>query len=199
MKDERDPFKRKRPTRDIDDFFRDFWTNPSQGTSNDFYSAFEEHMKRIQELMNKKIKQSANQEGQGKDSSGPWIYGWTYSTGSDREPTFQEFSNIPRDHHEQSLQITDRPEPYIDIQEEEKEVYVTIEIPGVEKKDIDLTVQNETLTIDINHEQRGFHKTIDLPAPVRENKSQASYNNGILHITLQKTKQKNKGNNIKIN
>jgi HSP20 family protein len=198
MEKDNDPFKRRRQTRDIDDFFRDFWGDQSQGSSDNFFDILQEQMKRMQEYMNAKVNENATNPNPTNDSKGPWIYGWSFSAGTDKEPTFHEFGNIPLESREQPLQITDRPEPFIDIQEEEKEVYVTVEIPGVEKKDIDLTVQNKTLTIDVNHEQRGFHKTIDLPTPVRENKSQASYNNGILHITLQKTKRKNSGNTIPI-
>lgn len=198
MERDTDPFKRKRPNRDIDDIFRDFWENQSPAANNPYFDVIQERMKKMQEFVNEKINESAKNRNQINDSSGPWIYGWSFSAGNDREPTFKEFGNIPMEHQEQPLQITDRPEPFIDVQEEEKEVYVTVEIPGVEKKDIDLSVRNNTLSIDVNHEQRGFHKTIELPASVRENKSEASYNNGILHIVLQK-KQKNSGNDIPVN
>jgi HSP20 family protein len=199
MENENNPFKRrKRPARDIDDIFRNFWTEKPNKGNHEYLDPIEEHMKRISQFMNGMLNESEKQNSQSQNSEEPWFYGFTYSAGTDKEPTFKEFGNIPQKTSDNHVQLTEKQEPFIDIQEEEKEVYVTVEIPGVLKENINLTVTQDTLIIDVNHDVRGFHKSVSLPTVVKENKSKASYNNGVLHIALQKTKPKSKGKNINI-
>jgi HSP20 family protein len=92
--------------------------------------------------------------------------------------------------------------PQVDVTETDKEVKVCAEIPGVEAKDIDVSVEDGTLTIrgDKKYEreenERGqyrmersygsFERTIPLPAEVDEAKAKAEFKNGVLRLTLPK-------------
>lgn len=103
--------------------------------------------------------------------------------------------------------------PKIDMKETEKEFIINAEIPGVDKKDIKLEVQDNLLTISFEKKQekdekdRGwriiersygkFSRTISLPQPVKSENAKASYKDGVLKITLPKQKE-TKTNEIKI-
>jgi HSP20 family protein len=198
MDTNKNPFKRKTNDRRREDDFWNDWKENKDINQRRYTNPFEEQMSRIQQFMDHMIKQALQSNPSSSNQEGPFFYGWTYSEGTDREPTFQEFGNLPSQKNNCPLQLSEKQEPYIDIQEEEKEVHVTIEIPGVEKENIDLEVTSTTLSITVDHAERGFQKTIELPSRVQENKSKATYNNGILHIALKKTKQKRNSKNINI-
>jgi HSP20 family protein len=98
--------------------------------------------------------------------------------------------------------------PSIDISETEKQYLIDVEVPGVEKKDIELNIENNTLTIsgerkfekkeDGKHYHRvessygSFSRSFTLPDNVKDDSIQATYNNGILNITIDKSEQKMK-------
>jgi len=88
----------------------------------------------------------------------------------------------------------------VDIYRENSNLVVKAPLPGVKPEDIDVTVVGETLTIRgetkeekevkeenvIRRERRfgAFSRTVDLPAPVDANKAKATFENGVLTLTL---------------
>ena len=92
-------------------------------------------------------------------------------------------------------------EPMTDLIECDDSVSVTIELPGLEKDDIDLRATPESLTITVDTPDRKYKKVFRLPCEVRPKNIKATYKNGILDITLKRKKKrvcKNKGKKIKI-
>ena len=73
------------------------------------------------------------------------------------------------------------------------------EVPGVEKKDIDLEVTENTLTIKVDKDKRKYYKEVELPCEVDADSAKASYQNGILDIELKKSKPRKKGKKVSIN
>jgi HSP20 family protein len=104
--------------------------------------------------------------------------------------------------------LTLRPMPRIDMSETKKDIVIKAELPGLDAKDIDLTVNNGYLTIsgekrdESEEEQMNsfcretsygyFKRTIELPGEVDEEKIKADYKGGVLKIMLPKTNGKNK-------
>jgi HSP20 family protein len=94
--------------------------------------------------------------------------------------------------------------PRLDISEGKKDITVKVEVPGIETKDFDISLDRRTLTIkghkDDKQEEKEetyyrversygyFSRTIELPAEVDLNKVEANYKRGILKIKLRKTK-----------
>jgi HSP20 family protein len=92
--------------------------------------------------------------------------------------------------------------PPVDIVERENDYFVKVELPGVEKKDVKITAQNDILTIKgekkMEHEKKGdnyrriersygtFQRSFTLPSSVISDKIEASYDGGILTISLPK-------------
>ncbi len=101
-----------------------------------------------------------------------------------------------------------RPMPRIDMSETKKDIIVKAELPGLDVKDIDLSVDNGYLTI--SGEKRNeseeeemnsfcretsygyFKRTVELPGEVDEEKIKADYKGGILKVLLPKANGKNK-------
>ncbi len=94
--------------------------------------------------------------------------------------------------------------PQVDVSEGRKHITVEAEIPGMEKKDIDLSIEGRYLHIKgeksrNNEDTREgyyraeraygyFSRTIELPAEVDANSVDARYRRGVLKIKLKKSK-----------
>jgi HSP20 family protein len=97
--------------------------------------------------------------------------------------------------------------PYaVDVREDADHIYVEAEMPGFQKKDIDVTLENSTLTIAAErkdekkqedkgemllHERRytRFQRSFTLPPTVDEQSCNAKLNDGILMVTLNKREE----------
>ena len=93
--------------------------------------------------------------------------------------------------------------PALDVSETEKELIVKAEVPGMEKKDIDISLSDGVLTIKGEKRQHrqeqsehyytaerrygSFSRTMPLPVEVDTNKVDATYKDGVLKITLPKS------------
>lgn len=92
--------------------------------------------------------------------------------------------------------------PLADVQETDDSVIVTMDMPGVEKEDIDISVVDEELRVsaekssqaETKEEQfhkrertyRKFERRVLLPASIKADEARASLANGVLEITLPK-------------
>ena len=95
--------------------------------------------------------------------------------------------------------------PKVDVREEDKEIIVSAELPGMDQKDIDVTVTNDSIRIsgekkhEKEEEEKGFYRhetfcgsfdrVIDLPAEVEEDKAEAEFSKGVLTIKLPKSEE----------
>lgn len=103
--------------------------------------------------------------------------------------------------------------PSVDVIERDNEVVVKAELPGVDKKDLDISVTKNTVTIkgSTSHEEKeekgdyyrceisrgSYSRTLSLPADVDEEKTRAKFKDGILELTLPKLK-KSKRHTVKV-
>lgn len=90
--------------------------------------------------------------------------------------------------------------PRSDVVETDTEVEVTVELPGLEEKDIEVSLSDDALVvkgekkIERKEEKRGYYlsersygsvyRSIPLPAGVDSDKAEASFKNGVLTIRL---------------
>jgi len=77
-------------------------------------------------------------------------------------------------------------EPIVDIFEEEDQIRVMVDLPGVREKEINLSVEDNTLTISTDTSERRYYKKVELPADVRENAVESNFRNGVLEVKLRK-------------
>ncbi len=82
--------------------------------------------------------------------------------------------------------------PKYEIQDDGDELVIIVEMPGVTKENIDLDVTENYVDIkaEVNKEnfQKKYQVRISLPCEVNPDKAKATYNNGILEITVPKLK-----------
>jgi HSP20 family protein len=118
---------------------------------------------------------------------GPFVYGYSVKIGPDGKPEVREFGNVKQSRL--GPRIREEREPLVDIVETDGEVKVVVELPGVEKNDIKLHGTEDTLTISVDNAQRKYYKQVELPAKVNVKETKSRYKNGVLEITLRKTKE----------
>ena len=127
-----------------------------------------------------------------------FIRGFSVNIGPDGKPKIQEFGNRPTKSPKGTSTISDEREPLTDIIEGDSNIAITIEIPGVEKDNIDLNVTEEILEIKVDAPERKYHKVVNLPNKVKTKSTKATYKNGILDIVLDKKDKKKGGSGYKV-
>ena len=104
--------------------------------------------------------------------------------------------------------------PAVDIYEDAQKVMLKLEVPGIEEKDLDVRVENNTLTVKgerkfekeekeenfhrIERRYGSFYRAFTLPSTVDTENVKASYNAGVLKLELNK-KAEAQPKQIKIN
>jgi HSP20 family protein len=92
--------------------------------------------------------------------------------------------------------------PSVDVKETEKEIVVKAELPGIEEKDMEVSVTDDALTIrgekkeekeekgkgyyHIERSYGSFHREISLPAGVDADNVHAGFKNGVLTVKIPK-------------
>jgi HSP20 family protein len=101
----------------------------------------------------------------------------------------------------------------VDLLDREHEIVVRAELPGVSKDDVEVTVEEFSVTIKAttrheHEEEEGeyyhremssgeYQRTLALPAAVDEEKAQASYTDGVLELTVPK-QEKTRRKSVKV-
>ncbi len=147
----------------------------------------------IQKMTEEMMKMLSNAEP-GK----PFVRGFNVKFGPDGKPKIEDFGNRPIKSSKGLPTISDEREPLTDIIEGDGDIAITIEIPGVEKENIDLNVTEDTLEIKVDAPQRKYRKVLNLPNKVKPKSTKATYKNGILDIVLDKKDKKKGGSGFKV-
>jgi HSP20 family protein len=104
--------------------------------------------------------------------------------------------------------------PHMDVSETDKEVRIQAELPGVAEKDVEVSLDEDVLTIraekqqDRKEERQGVHlsersfgtfqRSLRLPFQVNPDQVQARFENGVLSITLPKTQPQERSRRIQV-
>ncbi|MBI5556530.1 MAG: Hsp20/alpha crystallin family protein [Deltaproteobacteria bacterium] len=98
--------------------------------------------------------------------------------------------------------------PRLDVNETDKALEVVADLPGLDKKDIDISLENDVLVIrgerkeehketdrHVHRMERrygSFYRAFKLPVEVKSDSIEATFTNGVLKITLPKTEEAKK-------
>ncbi len=169
-KDEDEEEDKRRRRRDP---FGDIFSDMFEFT--DMNKEFERMQRLAEEMLDRKRNMT---------SKDPFVYGFSIRQGPDGKPKIDEFGNA-KDyfHHEKEDEEKSEWTPLTDVQDTGEKIKVTVDIPGVEKEDIDLNVKDDILTVSVEGKRR-YNKRIRLPAKVDPKEAEASYNNGVLEVEL---------------
>jgi HSP20 family protein len=104
--------------------------------------------------------------------------------------------------------------PAVDVYEDAQKVVLKLEVPGIEEKDLDVRVENQTLTVKgerkfekeekeenfhrIERRYGSFYRAFTLPSTVDTESVQANYKAGVLKVELKK-KAEAQPKQIKVN
>jgi len=128
-----------------------------------------------------------------------FVHGFSLNIGPDGKPRMQEFGNKPLKTPTGQPTISEEREPLTDIIEGDNDVAVTVEMPGIEKTDIDLNVTKDAIEISVDTQTRKYHKKLDLPCDVIPKTTKATYKNGILDVVIKRKEKKKPGTGYKVN
>jgi len=103
--------------------------------------------------------------------------------------------------------------PSVDIYETENEIVLTAEVPGIDEKDIDIKIENNTLSLQgerkfeketkeenyhrIERSYGSFFRSFTIPHNVDQDKIEAEHESGVLRILMPK-KPETKPKKIKV-
>ena len=102
--------------------------------------------------------------------------------------------------------------PAMDIHQDDKQVEITAELPGVKEEDIDITIDDGVLTLrgekkstredkESGYRERSygsFERRLTLPSNIDEDNCSAEFKDGVLTITLPKSEDKARGRKIQL-
>ena len=115
----------------------------------------------------------------------PFMMGFSVNVGPDGKPRLERFGSKkqpappgPTGKKNQYVR-----EPLVDVLEDDKQITLICEVPGVEKEEIKLKTTSKNIEIRAG---ASYHKKLTFSTEVIPNKARAKYKNGILEIKLPK-------------
>ncbi|MCX8167054.1 MAG: Hsp20/alpha crystallin family protein [Candidatus Micrarchaeota archaeon] len=121
-------------------------------------------------------------------------------------PESRALLRMPETEKSRELVLSDFRPALLDMWEDEKNIYLEAELPGIDKKDIKVSIDDDSVEIraETRFEEKrddkkkgyyrlerryaGFYRCLELPKSVDKEKAKAEFNNGILKITMPKVK-----------
>ena len=112
------------------------------------------------------------------------VYGFTIKTALSGKPEVRTFGNIKKT--PQGPVVKEAREPMVDIFDEEKEILIVAELPGMSESAIRTELSVDILTLSAEEGDRKYYREVLLPAPVKEETLRKSFKSGILEIRFEK-------------
>lgn len=118
--------------------------------------------------------------GNGSESE-PYYYSYTMTVGPDGKPVVKESGD-----DKGVAPVSDTREPLVDtiVDKKDRVVKLIAEMPGVEKADLKIVVENKIVDISAQHDEKKYHVKVPVGYAVDENSAKASYKNGILQLVF---------------
>ena len=163
--------------------------------SKEFQKMFKEIFKQLAKNLPKELQGLSPEEITREFmKKGPIMYGFNIGFGPDGKPIMDSFGNLEKEPISGKRKVRETREPLVEVNEDQDQIIVIAEMPGVSKEDIELNATNRSLTISTEKIVfgRSYFKEIDLPAAINSDYAKARYTNGILEVKLKKLKEKGK-------
>ncbi len=212
----KDPNKKKKRSDDNEDdewnrppFFPFGFPFPFMGNrfgATDDFDEFIRNVERMMEELFRSFTSSFNFDPKTTigSSNRPFVWGFRFTMGPDG-PRIERFGDVPETKEEIDVMSEDekeqyriRREPLVDVIEEEDQIRVIAELPGVDKKDIDLSATEDSVRIDAKSDDRHYFKELSLPHEVEPESAKARFKNGILEVIFKKKEKEDGAKSINI-
>jgi HSP20 family protein len=112
------------------------------------------------------------------------VFGVSVRTAVGGKPVVESFGNVKKS--PTGPTVEEEREPLADVFDEDEEVRIYAEMPGINEADIKLDLKEDILDISAQTGDRKYHKEVLLPTKVQADTLVSSYNNGILEIKVKK-------------
>ena len=112
------------------------------------------------------------------------VFGFSIKTAVGGKPVVESFGNVKKT--PQGPTVEEEREPITDVFDEDKEIRIYAEMPGVNQEDIKLDLKEDILDISAQTGDRKYRKEVLLPAKVQADTIVSSYTNGILEVKVKK-------------
>jgi len=180
-------------------FFREWGFDDLDKIFGEMEKMMEDELKSFTERVPKNyVRERRLPDGKVERELGPFVYGYSVRIGPDGKPEVSEFGNVKQSRS--GPLVKEEREPLVDIIENNGEVRVVAELPGVDKNDIQLYGTEDSLTITVNIPERKYYKEVALPAKVNVRDAKTRYKNGVLEVILPKMRddRNQKGEPIRV-
>jgi len=124
----------------------------------------------------------------------------------DRQLSTRRFSDLLDDFFNEAVSSSNAFVPGIDISETDDQFQVAVELPGMERDDIEVSLENNILSVSgerkfeekengkkyhkVENHYGAFTRSVQLPDNVDSDSVDARYEDGILHINVDKSEDK---------
>ena len=126
----------------------------------------------------------------------------------DQELSNRRFTDLLDDFFNEAVTSSNNFMPGLDVSETDDQFQVNVELPGMKKEDIDVSLENNRLTVsgersfEKEHDKNGtkyhrvesrygaFERSVQLPDNVDAESIEAAYEDGILKISIDKSEDK---------
>lgn len=115
----------------------------------------------------------------GDQSSWPFVAGFSFNMGPEGKPSVQVFGNNPIRADGFRSPINEQV-----IDQKNGALRVLLEMPGVEKQDINVEATEESAVITSENGEKKYRAELHLKAPIRPESGKAEYKNGMLEISF---------------
>jgi HSP20 family protein len=112
------------------------------------------------------------------------VYGFTINTAGGGSPKVETFGNIRKT--PEGPKVDEEREPITDIFDEEKEIMIIAEMPGIEENDLKIDLKEDILEISAVSKSRSYRKELLLPVKAVMADLSHKFTNGILEIRINK-------------
>ncbi|MEI6678651.1 MAG: Hsp20/alpha crystallin family protein [Mariniphaga sp.] len=112
------------------------------------------------------------------------VYGFTINTAGGGSPKVETFGNIRKT--PEGPKVDEEREPITDIFDEEKEIVIIAEMPGIEENDLKIDLKEDILEISAVSKSRSYRKELLLPVKAVMADLSHKFTNGILEIRINK-------------
>jgi len=181
---------------------KDDWFGGEDWNIDDIFNNLDGEFQKMRKQMDSLMRDALEGNYRDNDSSSPFVFGFSVKTGPDGFPVFEDFGNTrmkPFGKKGEKPTVDTRREPLTDINETDDQIAITVELPGVNKEDIDINVMEDKVEVNVKTESRKYFKSIELTCVVETESSKATYKNGILDLVLtKKESDKPKGTKVKV-
>ncbi len=166
----------------------DDWFRGGDWNIEDIFSNLDSEFQKMRKQMDSLMRDAVEGNLPENSKKNPFVFCFSVKAGPDGFPVFEDFGNkfIPFRKQGEKPIVDTRREPLTDINETDNQIAITVELPGVNKEDIDINVMEDKVEVNVKTESRKYFKSIDLTSPVETESSKATYTNGILDLVLTK-------------